>query len=108
MRYLIDEEPFEGYSKFENPIELLDKLIEEEIDTNLEIIRGDERTYGNSNRLVMSRDALYENDLDFLVADLFEDDDTEFAKEAETSKGISCVTPGNPYILHCFRRSRRN
>jgi hypothetical protein len=50
----------------------------------------------------MNYEAVYEDDLDYLVTDLLDEGDTEFAEEAETSRGISCVTPGNPYVLHCF------
>lgn len=50
----------------------------------------------------MSREALYEEYLDYLETGLLEDYDTEFEEEAETPRDTSCVTPGNPYILHCF------
>ena len=44
----------------------------------------------------------YDNDLDSLVADILGDYDTDFADDAALPQDISCVTPGNPYILHCF------
>ena len=43
--------------------------------------------------------SIYEDDLVFLKTEELE---LGFEEEAEGYTGISCVTPGNPYILHCF------
>ena len=45
---------------------------------------------------------MYRDEDVYVVDDLFGDFSTEFAEKSEAQRGISCATPGNPYILHCF------
>ncbi|MEL7355774.1 MAG: M35 family metallo-endopeptidase [Cyanobacteria bacterium J06560_6] len=44
----------------------------------------------------------YENDFDRAVASLLRADATDVFDYAETPEALPCITPGNPYILHCF------